>query len=64
VIIELSVRIFVPGGDWLQPSWSCLLITAMATAVALRWQVSAIWLVLGGAAAGWALWYAGWPIAV
>ena len=32
-------------------------VAAAATAVALRWKVSAIWLVLGGAAAGWLAWY-------
>jgi chromate transporter len=56
VTVRLAGRIFFPGADW-RPSWTALLIAAAATAVALRWKVSAIWLVLGGAAAGWLAWY-------
>ena len=59
VTIRLAGRIFFPGDDW-WPSWTALLIAAAATAVALRWKVSAIWLVLGGAAAGWLAWSSGW----
>lgn len=55
VTVRLSGRIFFPGVDW-RPSWTALLIAAAATAVALRWKVGAIWLVLGGTAAGWLAW--------
>jgi chromate transporter len=59
VTIKLAGRIFFPGGWW--PNVTALLIAAAATAVALRWKVSAIWLVLGGAVAGWLGWWLGWP---
>ncbi len=55
VTIRLAGRIFFPGDNW-RPSGTALLIAAAATAVALRWKVSAVWLVLGGAAAGWLAW--------
>lgn len=55
VTVRLAGRIFFPGDDgW--PNWTALLIAAAATGAALRWKVSAIWLVLGGAAAGWLAW--------
>jgi chromate transporter len=55
VTIRLAERIFFPSGGW-WPNGTALAICAIATAVELRWKVSAIWLVLAGAAAGWLLW--------
>lgn len=59
VTIELAGRIFFAGPWW--PNATALLIAAAATGAALRWKTSAIWLVLGGAAAGWLGWWLGWP---
>lgn len=36
-------------------TWPAWVIAALATAVGLRWKVSASWLVLGGAVGGWIL---------
>jgi chromate transporter len=55
VTVRLAGQIFFPGDDW-WPSWTALVIAAVATVVALRWKVAAIWLVLAGAAAGWLMW--------
>jgi chromate transporter len=62
VTAKLAWRIFFPSRDWLAPSWQGLLIAVVASVVVLRWKVSAIWLVLGGAAAGVVFWLAGWPM--
>jgi len=59
VTIKLAGQIFFPTGTW--PNATALLIAAAATLAALRWKTSAIWLVLGGAAAGWLGWWLGWP---
>jgi len=59
VTIKLAGQIFFPGSWW--PNATALLIAAAATVAALRWKTSAIWLVLGGAAAGWLGWWLGWP---
>ena len=59
VTVKLAGRIFFPDG-W-RPNATALLIAAAATAAALRWKPSAIWLVLGGAVAGWIGWWLGWP---
>lgn len=58
VTIRLAGRIFFPGDDW-RPSWTALAIAAVAMGVVWRWKVSAIWLVVGGAAAGWLAWSIG-----
>ncbi len=62
VTAKLAWRIFFPDGSWLSPSWQGLLIAVVASFVVLRWKVSAIWLVLGGAAAGVMFWLVGWPM--
>lgn len=59
VTLKLAVQIFVPSGTGLNAT--ALLIAAAATVAALRWKTSAIWLVLGGATAGWLAWWLGWP---
>jgi chromate transporter len=63
VIIELSVMVFFPTGQWHDPSWPALMISVLATFAALRWKPSAVWLVLGGALAGLLFWLIGWPVA-
>jgi chromate transporter len=62
VTAKLAWRIFFPDGSWLSPSWQGLLIAVVASFVVLRWKVSAIWLVLGGAAAGVMFWLVGWAM--
>jgi chromate transporter len=62
VTAKLAWRIFFPDGNWFSPSWQGLLIAVVASFVVLRWKISAIWLVLGGAAAGVLFWLAGWPM--
>jgi chromate transporter len=62
VTAKLAWRIFFPQGSWTSPSWQGLLIAVAASVVVLRWKVSAIWIVLGGAAAGVIFWIAGWPM--
>jgi chromate transporter len=52
VTIKLACGLFFPQGSVRSPHWPSLLIAAVATGVALRWKTNAIWLVLGGAAAG------------
>jgi len=59
VTIKLAGQIFFPS-PW-RPNATTLLIAAAAAVAALRWKASAIWLVLGGAAAGWLGWWLGWP---
>jgi chromate transporter len=59
VTIKLAGQIFFPGSWW--PNATALLIAAAATVAALRWKAGAIWLVLGGAAAGWLGWWLGCP---
>jgi len=60
VTIELAGLVFFPVGDLLSPSWQAIVIAILASVVLLRWKVSAVWLVLGGAAAGALFWYLGW----
>jgi chromate transporter len=60
VTIELAWGIFFPEAKLLSPNWQALLIAVLASVVLLRWQVGAIWLVLGGAAAGALFWLVGW----
>jgi chromate transporter len=55
VIIKLACGLFFPEGSLRSPHWPSLLIAAVATGVGLRWKTNAIWLVLGGAAAGLAM---------
>ena len=59
VTLKLAGRIIFPDSWW--PNATALLIAAAATVAALRWKTGAIWLVLGGAAAGWLGWWLGWP---
>jgi chromate transporter len=59
VTLKLAGQIFF-SSSW-RPNATALLIAATATVAALRWKASAIWLVLGGAAAGWLGWSLGWP---
>jgi chromate transporter len=59
VTIRLAGQIFFPSA-W-HPNATALLIAAAATVAALRWKAGAIWLVLGGAAAGWLGWWLGCP---
>lgn len=49
VTIKLASSLLFPHG---QVNWSSLIITAVAIAVVLRWQVHAVWLVVGGALLG------------
>jgi chromate transporter len=56
VTVKLAWWIFFPTGEWTSPSWQALLIAVAAVAVVLRWRISPIWLVLGGAAAGALFW--------
>jgi len=60
VTAKLAWRIFFPGGSWAAFNWQALIITVVACLVTLRWKVNAVWLVLGGAAAGVLFWLVGW----
>jgi chromate transporter len=60
VTLKLAWRIFFPGGSWTAFNWQAAIITVVACLVTLRWKVNAVWLVLGGAAAGTLFWLAGW----
>ena len=59
VTIKLAWLIFFPTSELLSPNWQALVIAILAGAVLLRWRVSAVWLVLGGAAAGALFWLVG-----
>lgn len=54
VTIKLAWSVFLPRSedDLLTFNWQALVIAVLAGVVLLRWRVSAVWLVLGGAAAG------------
>jgi chromate transporter len=52
VTIKLAGGLFFPTATLRAPHWPSLIIASVATAVALRWKINAVWLVLGGAAAG------------
>jgi chromate transporter len=62
VTAKLAWRVFFPTGQWWSPSWQGLMIAGIATAAVLRWRVGAVWVVLGGAAAGLLLWLIGWEM--
>lgn len=61
VTIKLAGGIFFTDSPW--PNLTAIVIAAAAIGAALRWQLSPVWLVLGGAAAGWLGWSLGWPAA-
>jgi chromate transporter len=50
VAIRLAALILLP--HW-RPDYGSVLIAALATAVAFRWNPRPAWIVMGGAAAGW-----------
>lgn len=62
VTIKLAWRIFFPisKDGLLTTNWQALVIAVLASVVLLRWQVGAVWLVLGGAAAGALFSLVGW----
>lgn len=61
VTIKLAGGIFCTGAGW--PNLTAIAIAGAATGAALRWKLSPVWLVAGGAAAGWLGWSLGWPAA-
>lgn len=62
VTIKLAWSVFLPRSEdgLLTFNWQALIIALSAGVVLLRWRVSAVWLVLGGAAAGALFWLVGW----
>jgi chromate transporter len=62
VTVTLAWRVFFPTGIWWAPSWQGLAIALLASVAVLRWKVGAVWVVLGGAAAGMVFWLVGWGI--
>jgi chromate transporter len=62
VTVKLAWRVFFPSGAWRAPNWPSLLIAVAATAIVLRWKINAVWLVVGGAAAGIVCWLIGWRV--
>ncbi len=61
VTVKLAGGIFCLGAG--RPNLPAIAIAGAATGAALRWKLSPVWLVLGGAAAGWLGWSLGWPAA-
>ncbi len=61
VTIKLALSVFLPTSEdgLLTLNWQALVIAVLAGVVLLRWRVSAVWLVLGGAAAGALFWLVG-----
>jgi chromate transporter len=59
VTLKLAWRIFFPTAGWAALNWQALIITVVACLLTLRWKVNAVWLVLGGAAAGMLFWLVG-----
>jgi len=55
VALRLAWETIAPSLDPLTIEWRSLAILAAATFAALYWRLSAVWLVLGGAALGWLL---------
>ncbi len=62
VTIKLAWLVFLPESDSLWPGWQAITIAALASVALLRWRVGAVWLVLGGAAAGAMFWLVGWQM--
>jgi chromate transporter len=62
VTITLAWLVFFPQGDLLSPSWQAIVIGVLASVALLRWRIGAVWLVLGGAAAGALFWLVGWGL--
>jgi chromate transporter len=52
VSLQLAIRVLWPQGVTAWPDWWSLWIAGLATAVLLRYKLSAIWIVVGGAALG------------
>jgi chromate transporter len=59
VVLKLAAAVLFPDGLRHAPDWSAALIGAVAAAVLLRWKANAVWLIVGGALAGWGLHWSG-----
>jgi chromate transporter len=53
--LKLLAATLIDAEDGVTVEWRGVIIALVSLAVLLRWKVSSVWIVLGGAAAGWLL---------